>query len=99
MQRNRALAAEIDIGLVHDDGNVGVLREHSRDLVARQSDAGRRVGIGEDDRAAARCGDNRRRSGACFRRAGQSGMRRRKAAPRPDRNYRSRPETAAASRA
>ena len=34
MSGTRAFAAEIDIGLVHDDRNVGVLREQFRDFGA-----------------------------------------------------------------
>src|SRR5262249_6540771 len=41
-QRNRALAAEIDIGLVDHHRGVGMIFEQLGDLRARQRDAGRR---------------------------------------------------------
>lgn len=49
-QRNRALAAEIDIGLIDQHRNVRMLFEQSDDLRARQRKPGRRVGIGDHDR-------------------------------------------------
>jgi hypothetical protein len=42
-QRNRALAAEIDIGLVDHHRGVGMISEQLGDVRARQRDAGRRV--------------------------------------------------------
>jgi hypothetical protein len=48
---NRALATEIDIGLVDHHRDIGMIFEQSGDFRARQGDAGRRVGIGDHDRA------------------------------------------------
>ena len=45
-QRNRRFGAEIDIGLVDHHRLVGMIGEQSRDLGARQRNAGRRVGVG-----------------------------------------------------
>jgi hypothetical protein len=52
-ESNRALAAEIDIGLVDHHRDVGMIFEPPSDLRARQRDAGRRVGISDHDRARA----------------------------------------------
>src|SRR3954452_2983869 len=50
-QRNRALAAKIDIGLVDQHWDVGMLFEQLGDRRARQCDAGWCVGIGDYDRS------------------------------------------------
>ena len=49
-QRNRALAAEIDIGLIDQHRDVGMIFEQPGDLHARKGDSGRRVGISDHDR-------------------------------------------------
>ena len=49
-QRNHALAAEIDIGLVDQHRDFGMILDQFGDLGARQRDHGGRVGIGDDDR-------------------------------------------------
>ena len=46
-ERNCALAAEIDIGLVDHHRDVGMLLAQPGDLRARRGASGRRVGIGE----------------------------------------------------
>ena len=50
-ERHRALAAEIDIGLVDHHRDIGMTFEQPGDFRARQRDAGRRFGIGDHDRA------------------------------------------------
>ena len=52
-QRDRRLGAEVDVGLVDHHRDVAALARQPRDLGAAQRDAGRRVRVGDDDRAAA----------------------------------------------